>query len=126
MTDLSPKTIATKWIEKWSVEKPTPDIDQRETDLDWDIPRNNPELCLQSILEVLSRIPIDPDNRHFQVLAAGPLENLLVNHGETCMAEVEVLARRDPSFRKLLNGVWTSRINSTVVERLSKYMQLSW
>ncbi|WP_255470308.1 hypothetical protein [Pseudoxanthomonas sp. 3HH-4] len=40
--------------------------------------------------------------------------------------EVDVLARRSPSFRMLLNGAWTSRIDSAVVEQLVKYRSAQW
>jgi len=48
------------------------------------------------------------------VLAAGPLEDLLVGHGEKYIDEIETLARQDPSFRNLLRGVWQSRISEEV------------
>lgn len=103
---------------------PSGDID--DCDLDHDLPRRNPRLCLDSILQVLSRIPDDPADRHFQVLAAGPLEDLLVHHGVSFLEEIDVLARRNPSFRMLLNGVWTSRIDQAVVQRLAKYQGAQW
>lgn len=73
--------VASAWIEKWS--KPNPATGIENCDLDFDIPRENPNLCLDAILEILKTIPIDTSNHHFQVLAAGPLEELLVKHGET-------------------------------------------
>ncbi|MFO3798135.1 MAG: DUF6869 domain-containing protein [Anaerolineales bacterium] len=83
-------------------------------------------MCLDSILQVLSRIPSDPANKHFQVLAAGPLEDLLVHHGPAFVQEIDTLARRSPSFRALLNGVWTSRVDPAVVEQLAKYRGSRW
>lgn len=117
--------IATRWIEKWAASD-GPSGDSAGNDLDWELPLENPRLCLDSILQVLSRIPADPTNKHFQVLAAGPLEDLLVHHGDTYVDEIEVLARRSPPFRLLLNGVWTSRMNKIVVERLDKYRRAQW
>lgn len=120
-----PADIATRWIEKWAGPG-VPSGDSDEHDLDYDLPRRNPTLCLDSILQVLSRIPHDPADRYFQVLAAGPLEDLLVHHGASFLEEIDILARRSPSFRMLLNGVWTSRIDPAVVQRLAKYRGTQW
>ena len=68
----------------------------------------------------------DLADRHFQVLAAGPLEDLLVYHGPGFLEEIDTLSRRSPSFRALLNGVWTSRIDQGVVARLAKYRSAQW
>jgi hypothetical protein len=126
MNQISAQDVAANWIDKWQSENPVSDLAHPEYDLDWKIPRENPQLCLDSILEILARIPADPSNRHFQVLAAGPLEDLLVNHGIDYVEKVELLARREPAFRLLLNGAWTSSIEPEVVARLSKFMAESW
>ena len=39
-------------------------------------------------------------------LAAGPLEDLLVQHGEKFIDRVEQLARQDEKFLYVLSGVW--------------------
>jgi hypothetical protein len=116
--------IAIGWIEKWSGPKPA--TTETDNDLDWVLPRSNPRLCLDAILEVLARIPADAANHHFQVLAAGPLEGLLVHHGRAFVDEVEILARRSPEFRLLLNGTWHSQMEKDVVERLRKYRASGW
>src|SRR5690348_1360229 len=125
MEMLSPSDVATRWIDKWAAPG-GPSGELSDDDLDFELPRNNPRLCLDAILEVLSRIPCDPGDLHFQVLAAGPLEDLLVDHGPDFVDEVEELARRNPSFRLLLNGVWTSGVEASVVEQLAKYRNAPW
>jgi hypothetical protein len=119
--------IALAWIYKWSGEK-IPAIGEgvSETELDWDLPRKNPELCLSVIVHILSLISADPSNRYFQVLAAGPLEDLIIENGEAVIEEVETLARRSPEFRKLLNGTWLSRAKPPIRERLKKYLSDKW
>ena len=121
----SPVDVANRWVEKWAPPK-GPSGNSDGFDLDWELPRNDPRLCLDSILQVLALIPADPANRHFQVLAAGPLEDLLVHHGPDFIDEVDTLARRSPEFRMLLNGVWTSRVDKAVVDRLAKYRKAQW
>jgi hypothetical protein len=53
-----------------------------------------------------------------QVLSAGPLENLLALHGEGFIDRVESEAQRDPSFAKLLGGVWKNRMSDEVWQRV--------
>ncbi|MBD9435242.1 hypothetical protein IB223_03965 [Pseudoxanthomonas sp. PXM03] len=122
----SPEDVASRWIEKWNVDVREHTGESDGYDLDVELPFQHPRLCLDAILLVLPRIPSDSADRHFQVLAAGPLEDLLVHHGQAMIDEIDVLARRSPSFRMLLNGVWTSRIDSAVVERLAKYRSAQW
>ena len=94
--------------------------------LDWVLPRTQPELCLAAIVEVLERIESDTPNKLLAVLAAGPLENLLNHNGEVVVDQVDLLARQDPGFRLLLNGVWRSGINASILTRLAKYRDNPW
>jgi hypothetical protein len=121
----SPNEVAARWIEKWAAPG-GPSGESDGYDLDWELPRDNPRLCWDSILEVLSRIPCTSEDRHFQALAAGPLEDLLIHHGPSYVDEIDVMARRSPEFRLLLNGVWARRVNQDVLDRLTKYMNARW
>lgn len=118
--------VAVRWIEKWSIPVAEQSGDSDGYDLDWELPSENPRLCLDAILRILTLIPSDPAGTHFQVLAAGPLEDLLVHHGSRMIEEIDLLARRSPCFRLLLNGVWMSRVDPSVVKRLAKYRQAQW
>jgi len=127
MSQLSANDVATSWLEKWATEDPARvPLELRASDLDLGLPRGDPELCLASIAELLSRIPADPESRHFQLLAAGPLEDLLSAHGDAMIDKIDTLARREPKFRTLLNGVWLTSASPTVKERLSKYLRNPW
>ena len=53
-----------------------------------------------------------------ECLAAGPLEDLLAEHGDQFIDRVETLARRDQQFRKLLGGVWRNDISDKVWSRI--------
>lgn len=118
--------IATEWIEKWSLANAVRTANSRASGLDEEIPKDDPELCLTVILEILKSIPSDPTDHYFQVLAAGPLEDLLVYNGEKCVSQVELAARQNPSFRLLLNGVWSSAIKPLVLDQLAKYRNAPW
>lgn len=51
-------------------------------------------------------------------LAAGPLEDLLVNFGEEIIERVEQEASVNPAFAHLLGGVWRNSIDADVWRRL--------
>jgi len=122
----SPTALAIDWIEKWSSSNAGKTANSAASGLDNEIPRENPRLCLDAIMEILDRIPSDPSDHYFQVLAAGPLEDLLVYNGQVTIDDIELFARQSASFRLLLNGVWSSSINSSVLARLAKYRTNPW
>jgi hypothetical protein len=53
-----------------------------------------------------------------QVLSAGPIEDLLSKFGEQYIERVEDKARKDPTFAKLLGGVWQSSMSDEIWSRL--------
>jgi hypothetical protein len=65
---------------------------------------------------------IDQSIKTMQSLSAGEIENLLTRNGIEIIALVEAEARRDPSFAKLLGGVWKNRMTDEVWSRL----QAAW
>lgn len=89
--------IADEWIEAWSNEKIAA-VGEGVSDskLDWDLPRDEPDKCLDTILVVLEKIRDETDNRLIGVLAAGPLEDLLHENGEKIVNRVEEHARKIP------------------------------
>lgn len=127
MEQRSPSEIAAEWIEKWSASNvPAVGAEMGASVLDWELPREQPDLCLAAILEVLNRIDASAPNRLLGVLAAGPLEDLLEHQGATVLEQVNLLARRDPRFRLLLNGVWDSGISPEILARLAQYRDRRW
>ena len=88
--------------------------------------QEDPGLCLESIVKVLGRIDGSSPNPLLAALAAGPLEDLLAKNGGAVVDQVEVLARRNPKFRLLLNGVWDSTIKPEVLSKLAKYRDQRW
>ena len=123
MDSLSADAIAEEWLLKWSSGKAVKDA---YSALDFELPRKQPDLCLAAILKVLERIDTTRPNEVLGVLAAGPLEDLLSYNGDHVVDQVDLLARRDPSFRLLLNGVWDSSIAPDVLSRLAKYRGSRW
>lgn len=72
----------------------------RLNDLDAD-----PEDVWRVVFEVLTH---RPSEKVTGVLAAGPLEDLIEDHGETFIERIEREAQSDPAFKDLLCGVWPS------------------
>jgi len=68
-----------------------------------DLISDDPDALWALMLEVLRR---DPPADVIAVLAAGPLEQYLVEHGDNVIARVEAQASKDAKFRALLGGVW--------------------
>lgn len=70
-----------------------------------------------TIIEVLS---LTPSDEVLSVLAAGPLEDLIAYCGPQFIDRIEIKARQDADFRKLLNGVWQNRTPPEIWARIEK------
>jgi hypothetical protein len=114
------RTLITSWIKHFENQ----DKKSRKDDgLLWTseklsgICRNNPEVALKVITAILS------STQHelaLSCLAAGPLEDLLSWRGDKVIGEIEKLARRDPHFRSLLQGVWQGGMPKEIWSRVLK------
>lgn len=82
-----------------------------------------PELAWKIILGILVE---DQSDVVISNLAAGPLENLLARHGQDFVDRIDEQARKSGEFRFLLNGVWSSNIDSRILQQLSKYRTKPW
>jgi hypothetical protein len=68
---------------------------------------------------ILSIIAGGPSDLFLAIVAAGPLEDLLCEHGPAFITRVEEEARRDSHFRHALAGVWgSSRMAADVHARV--------
>jgi Family of unknown function (DUF6869) len=68
-----------------------------------DLTRDHPALGLAASCAVLAACESPEDVAD---IAAGPLEDLIANHGPTLIGEIEALAARAPRFAYALTGVW--------------------
>lgn len=119
--------LADAWITYWRHHAETgkfPDSDGSEA-VDC-VVRDDPDAGWAVILAILERVEPKPENPLFQVLAAGPLEDLLDHHGPAVVERVDTEARRSPAFRLLLGGVWPTTIDRAVWSRLEKYRPNPW
>jgi len=77
--------------------------------------RESPEDGWQFLLEA-SRRELSP--KRASMLSAGPLEDLLANHGTVIIQKVELEAKQNPAFRNLLSGVWQNQTPSPIWTRV--------
>ena len=111
--------IAKAWIEMWDIDLENPARNKYNwvDDFEFDAVYYNPELAIDLVLEILK---LNPKNEIFEVLAAGPLEQILANHGDSVIERVEELAKTIPEFSRLLGGVWQNAMTSEVWLRVQK------
>ena len=81
-----------------------------------DLVRGEPERAWPIIL---SLIHASDSDQFLAIVAAGPLENLVCEHGPAFIERVERLSAQDGQFRHALAGVWGwSRMSAELQERL--------
>ena len=80
-----------------------------------DTVRDKPFEALEVIIEILR---IAEEERVLANLAAGPLEDLLAEHGIVVIDRIIELAKSDPRFRDLLQGVWGNSVDPKVWKRI--------
>ncbi len=109
--------IADAWIEMWThdVDDPKREKFSWVDDFEYEATHEKPETGIELILEILRR---NPGTEIIEVLAAGPLEDLLAYHGEAIIDRVEVEARTNGAFASLLGGVWQNAMPDSVWERI--------
>ena len=78
-----------------------------------------PEAAFDLIVTIWAQ---DQSREVIQQLSAGPLEDLLASHGERIFSLVETEAKQNPSFRKLLGGVW----KNTMADSIWTKVQAIW
>ena len=69
---------------------------------------------------IIKLITKAPDDKTLAFIAAGPLEDLLVHHGEKVIDWAEENTRQNNKFAKALSCVWKNNIKDGVWERIVK------
>jgi hypothetical protein len=117
---LTPSELARHWVVLTAyspLERERDDNAMALFDYQWELAREDPQRALALAVEI-ARIEEHPGM--LAILAAGLLEDLLVAHGPDVIDAVEAEARGDDArFRLLLSGVWISRVDPAVAERLA-------
>lgn len=63
------------------------------------------------------------DDNTLAFIAAGPLEDLLIHHGEEVIDWVEKNARQNNKFAQCLAGVWESSIKKDIWKRITLFRE---
>ncbi|WP_158748396.1 DUF6869 domain-containing protein [Acidobacterium sp. S8] len=116
MNQIEIVSLAQDWIKYWHAPEGSSDrkLYADATDL-YELQHNDPETFWALILEIHRR---DQSITIQQVLSAGPVEDLLAQHGDAFIERVEAEARKDPQFAKLLGGVWQNMMSDTIWNRV--------
>jgi hypothetical protein len=109
--------LARAWIALQTTPQHAPEYDSlfwsfRQT---YDLVREDPVEAWKLILTIWS---LDQSIPIRQSLSAGPIEELLCFHGEHIIPRIERQAKADPSFARLLGGVWQNTMTDNVWHRL--------
>jgi hypothetical protein len=85
--------------------------------------QEEPFAALRAIDQIITKDHSDPI---MEVLAAGPLENVLVIHGTIIVDEIRKLAETNQAFRELMGGVWSAGIDPKVWEQVKDLRSAPW
>jgi hypothetical protein len=105
MDELELNKLIDAWLAYYSDAAEVSDREQyswaRDQINDWN--PENPEQVWRFILGAYKRWVTD---KQISDLAAGPLEDLIADHGAAFIDRIETLARKDRKFKHMLRGVW--------------------
>lgn len=88
-----------------------------------DLCEDEPETCWEVIHLIRKH---DGSEVLLANLAAGPVEDLIVKHGASFIDRIEVLAKSDGQFKKILGAVWQQDMPDAVWERVKAVAGPSW
>lgn len=84
----------------------------------------DPMLCLDLVLEI---IKLDTSDKVIAGLAAGPVEDMLVEKGDLVISRFEKLASANTLFKKILGGVWLGdEVSESIVNRFEAIRGDRW
>ena len=100
----------------------------KNQDLEWsnddfiDLANENPEVAWECILLV---IETEPTDEILSILAEGPLEDLLAEHGPKFIDRIEAVSKENIVFARLIKHVWVDGVSPQVQNKIrtiqSKY-----
>jgi hypothetical protein len=126
VTDQEMEEVVEAWVAHRAAEDKSPERERTwwavSLVMDWSLEHRG-DLLWRFIL---AAYPRDLPPKAVAVLAAGPLEELLSDHGPAYIEAVESLARKDPRFNHLLGGVWRLSMPDDVWARVQAARREVW
>jgi hypothetical protein len=116
MPDEELDQLADAWIAYWHASEGSPTREKLawSTDL-YDLQYHAPEELWELILLIHEK---DQSDKIQEVLSAGPVEDLLAMYGDEFIERIELTARSDPKFARLLGGVWQNSMSDAIWNRV--------
>ena len=119
--------LADEWIAYWEHRFRTGKFPPIQSDDLDDAVREKPDLAWEAIRLVVSQAAGNQyHDKLVEVLAAGPVEDLLRLHGPAVIDRVETEGRRSPAFNNVLGGVWSPSIKPEVWARVERIRNSVW
>ena len=118
------RQLAESWIDFCRLPEDSPGREHKFWSHDrlWELVHDDPEAAWATI-NVIRR---EGSDLVLSNLAAGPLEDLLVSHGDRFIDRIEALAGHDTQFKKLLGATWRNSIAPGVWKRIKAIAGPSW
>ncbi|MFZ5798137.1 MAG: DUF6869 domain-containing protein [Thermodesulfobacteriota bacterium] len=119
------KLLAESWIRMHHAEKDSHGYNENF----WaynklcDLCDDEPIICFEVINKIRS---LDGSDVILSNLAAGPLEDLLSQHGELIINKIEKLTEHDNQLKKMLGAVWKDSISDSIWKRIQAVASPSW
>ena len=113
LNELATEDLATMWLVDHLAGG-----DHDFADALFDLPRSYPRATIDMILDVLARLDVAHHRSTTFMLASGPLEDVLREHGPLIIDQVVAEAHTNPPFAFALGGVWSSTFDADVKDRL--------
>jgi len=120
MDDVELKRMAKAWIEFQELgSNASP---EQEAPLIWaydavhDLVARSPYLAWKLILTV---VELSRNERVLGMLAAGPVEDLLVGYGSEILPDLLSSLPSNPALLRILEGVWTTRMDREVARKIA-------
>ena len=117
MTDDEMSRLADAWLKFWHADRGSATRERLRWafDREREMVYEEPEELWRFILDLHRK---DHSPAIQEVLSAGPLQALLVEHGQAFIDRIQREAIADPSFAELLGGVWGTWMSDDVWARV--------
>jgi hypothetical protein len=118
------KEIAYAWVDLHRLPEDSPGRQGKFWSFDrlWELVHDDPEAAWK-IIQIIRQ---EGSDLILSNLAAGPLEDLLVTHGDQFIDRVETLAEHDAQFRRLLAATWQNSMPPGLWKRIKAVAGPSW